>query len=58
MTTTQIAEQIEESIGVKYDFHQLEDLLWVLTVNPYIMRELNRRHQDWRREMDELHQDQ
>ena len=57
MTTTQIAEQIEESIGVKYGFHQLEDLLWVLTVNPYIMRELNRRHADWLREMADNHQD-
>lgn len=51
----QIQDRINSSTSAFVNFHLLEDIIWSLTTDPELMAELNRRHADWKREMDLNH---
>lgn len=54
-TITLIQDRINSSTGAYVSFYLLEDIIWSLTTDPELMAELNRRHADWKREMELNH---
>lgn len=55
ISTVQIQDRINSSTSAFVNFTLLEDIIWSLTTDPELMAELNRRHADWKHEMDLNH---